>query len=617
MKKQWKKWFVVLVSVLVVAILISCELPFNISITPKTTESPLPPALTPAPGVQDTLPPASLATTAADMILPATGSILRWVDFSDFVYVPSGSFTMGADSTEAVDYAPAHAIDLGGFWIHQAEVTNQQYAQCVANGKCSAPNSEPDEEYRYGIPAYNNYPVVGVTWYQAQEYCTYIDARLPTEAEWEKTARGTEGKLYPWGDDKPTCDLLNYNDCLDPSEPDDVRSYNNGTSPFEAMDMSGNVFEWVSDWYQSDYYAVSPSSNPPGPGEGKKKVYRGGSYKTPEDEILPVLRYSLEPEKHAADIGFRCVLLGEDGEIPTPPAPPCEVVALNSEPDGGPTPTPIGCSDPTITAYCEIRPNGASASGVRIDEVECGAGRLDANGFTQNGNPLICSLPGAGQFRWFCNDPSWAQGLAIKIGYCHEYYPIQLVLECPTGYQYNSASTFCEPEGAWLPDPPCPMGYVEVEGFGCLPDYWASGHGCPVGFYTVYFGSTALCIPLDECLLPNAPESCNPPVCPEGETYDTARQCCVQPENPRQVCPVGWTYYEAKNVCIKPQIFANPCGAQMVKIPLCPTRTPTQPPSYDPCRQFTRYDQCLRNQIYQCYWTQPNNIQTGDYCRSK
>ncbi len=610
MNKQWKKWCVVLVSILVVAVLISCELPFNITISPKTSPTETLNLQTSASNLEITPSPGPQSTAVPDTFLPATGSILRWVDFSDFVYVPSGEFIMGADSTEPKDYTPAHTVNLNGFWIHQAEVTNQQYAQCVADGKCTVPNSDPDEEYRYGSPIYANYPVVGVSWNQAQEFCSYIDARLPTEAEWEKTARGVEGKLYPWGDDAPSCDLLNYNDCLEPSEPDNVRTYNNGTSPFEAMDMSGNVFEWVSDWYQSDYYASSPSSNPLGPEQGTKKVYRGGGYKTSDDEILSYLRFSLEPEKHAADIGFRCVLLGEDGEIPTPPAPPCQVVALNPQPDEALTPTPISCSDPKISAYCELRPNGAAASGVIVDEIECPSGRLESTGFTQNGFPLTCNLPGSGSLRWFCNDPSWAQGLSVKIGYCHEYYPVQLSIECPTGYKYNSTSTFCEPEGAWLPDPPCPMGYVEVEGFGCLPDYWASGSGCPVGFYTVYFGSTALCIPMDECLLPDAPESCNPPVCPEGETYDTARECCVQPEKPKQVCPVGWTFYEEKNVCVKPSIFAKPCGAQQVKIPFCPTKTPTptQPPSNDPCNAFTT--QLVCNRYKACVWN-------GSKCVSK
>ncbi len=609
MKQLWKRSFAILIFSFLLIILISCNLPFKISISPNSTElGTLPETLLPE-SVENTNTPLPPIIEETNLFLPVTGSLLRWVDLSDFVYVPAGEFIMGVDSAEPADYSPAHKVNLAGFWIHQAEVTNQQYAQCVAEGKCTAPNALPGELYRYSDTAYANYPVVGVNWYQAQEYCTYIDARLPTEAEWEKAARGTEGHTYPWGEDQPTCDYLNFKDCLEPSEPNDVRSYNNGTSPFEAMDMSGNVFEWVSDWYQEDYYRQSPSSNPQGPDQGTKKVYRGGSYKTPEDQILPSLRYSTEPEKYAADLGFRCVLIGDTEEI-TPEPPPCQVVGLNGKPDSNITITPASCPDPKISAFCALGPNGAAVAGVYVDETECEFGKLSNTKFTQNGLPLYCYLPVAGSLRWLCNDPSWAQGLKLEIGYCYQYYPVQLEITCPAGYQYNTVSTFCEPEGSWLPDPPCPYGYVEVADFGCLPDYWAN-NGCPEGFFTVYFGNTALCVPLDECLQPDAPESCNPPACAEGEIYDSARQCCVEPEKPHQVCPVGWEYYEPKNICLKPDIYTEPCNSQRVAIPYCPTKTPTVTPSptpVDPCNQYTEALICNRYKD-RCYWT-------GTQCRS-
>jgi len=611
MKSQWKRWCTFLVVTLVVIVLISCNLPFKISISPNSTESESPPVISQGGIEEKTSTPVPAFVEVTNPLLPVTGSLLRWVDLSDFVYVPGGEFIMGADSAEQADFSPAHKVTLGGFWIHQAEVTNQQYAQCVADGECTAPNGISGEVYRYSDISYANFPVVGVTWYQAQEYCTYIDARLPSEAEWEKTARGTDGNTYPWGEDQPSCDYLNYNNCLDPSEPDDVRSYNNGTSPFDAMDMSGNVFEWVSDWYQEDYYLQSPSSNPQGPEQGTKKVYRGGSYLTPDDEILPILRYSQEPEYYAADLGFRCVLVGDTEEI-TPEAPPCEVVPLNKPSDADSASTPASCPDPKVSAFCVLNPNGRAVSGVYIDETECEFGKLKDTKFSQNGLPLYCSLPGAGGLRWLCNDPSWAQGLKLEIGYCYQYNPIQLEVRCPAGYQYNSVSTFCEPEGSWLPEPPCPYGYVEVEGFGCLPDYWAN-NGCPEGFYTVYFGNTALCVPLDECLQPDAPASCNPAQCSEGESYDSDRQCCIDPETPRQVCPVGWEFFEKRNICLEPDIYDEPCGSQAVTIPYCPTKTPTVTPTpirvtEDPCNQYTTALICARYKA-QCYWA-------GNECRS-
>jgi hypothetical protein len=587
MKKSGSWRLMILVIFLFSIILTSCQLPFSIVPNPPeglgTTNTPPPPTNTLVDTIQPNIPSPS-STAAPISILPVAGSILRWVDLSDFVYVPAGEFIMGEDHTESADNSPAHLVMLNGYWIHQAEVTNQQYALCVAEGKCTPPSKEPNTIYRYGFSTFANYPVVGVNWNQAQEYCDFIDARLPTEAEWEKAARGFEPKPYPWGEDAPTCDLLNFNDCLDPSEPDNVRSYQKGTSPFDLMDMSGNVFEWVSDWYSPEYYPASPANSPLGPVTGTKKVYRGGSYKSSPDEIGVTQRYSIEPEKHAADLGFRCVLVGES---PIPPPPPCEVVALNDQQEQYPTFTPIApCPPAEITAFCTII-QGNPAAGIQIQQSNCYDNEIFC--VTGNSQGMNCDLISSNPKIYNCWGTNLSQGALINLGYCRNSPPpIQVTRECPSGYAYNFQSTFCEPIGSWLPDPPCPNGYMEVPPYGCFPAYQ---NGCPIGFYEVQFGANMkLCFPLDDCLLPDPPESCNPPVCPEGVDYDTDKQCCLTPKKLHQLCPIGFTFDQVNNMCITNIIAPYPCEYPQVTIPYCPTPTPIPTPL--PCYYFTSESSC-------------------------
>jgi iron(II)-dependent oxidoreductase len=172
---------------------------------------------------------------------------------------------MGQDEVEPSDHSPSHTVTEDSYWIFRAEVTNRMYRACVELGVCTEPVQSP----WYTDAGYENAPVSGVTWDQAKGYCEWIGGRLPTEAEWELAARGTDARPYPWGEDEPTCNLLNFKDCLDPSEPNGVGSYPLGVSPFKMADMAGNVSEWVSDWYAEDYYANSPANDPTGPATGE------------------------------------------------------------------------------------------------------------------------------------------------------------------------------------------------------------------------------------------------------------------------------------------------------------------------------------------------------------
>jgi formylglycine-generating enzyme required for sulfatase activity len=189
-------------------------------------------------------------------------------------------------------------------------VTNAMYAKCVQAGVCQQPNSTSSSTRNnyYGAAQFANYPVVNVTWDNGEVYCRWVEARLPTEAEWEKAARGKDGHAYPWGNDTPTCSLANFwnvnRGCIGDTGP--VGSYPSGVSPYGALDMAGNVWEWVADWYDPGYYAKSLTSNPPGPISGTNRVLRGGAWGYGEDYVSSTYRYGHIPSSTDSTFGFRC-----------------------------------------------------------------------------------------------------------------------------------------------------------------------------------------------------------------------------------------------------------------------------------------------------------------------
>jgi len=253
--------------------------------------------------------------------------------FKDMIFVPAGEFMMGSDSFE-IDERPVHKVYLDDFWIDKYPVTNQKFAAFLNDYLSKYPDNEPDiqrfidlsaESSRIQrdvgkyivIPGYENHPVVNVTWYGADAYCRFYNKRLPTEAEWEKTARGTSQRIYAWGDTVDSS-RANYWDSGDPFDNDttpvgfyngqNYQGFKTSDSPsfFGAYDMGGNVREWVADWYLRNYYSQSPETNPPGPKTGSKRVVRGGGYLFRAEDLRVTLRYAMPPGRATSFVGFRC-----------------------------------------------------------------------------------------------------------------------------------------------------------------------------------------------------------------------------------------------------------------------------------------------------------------------
>ncbi len=281
-------------------------LPTEVAILPTATER--------IPRSTATAPPPTETPTPEPTPRPSLGDTwTRSVDGMEMVYVPAGEFLMGSDEGYD-DEKPVHDVYLDAYWIDRTEVTNAQYRQCVEGGACPEPECWGDD--RFNGP---DHPVVCVSWEDAVAYCQWAGARLPTEAEWEKAARGTDGREYPWGD---TFDgtRLNYCDANCEFEHKDtgvddgyaqtapVGSYPAGASPYGALDMAGNVWEWVANWYAEGYYGRSPERNPTGPESGEARVLRGGSWLNYSSRARCAYRNRDIPDDGFSSSGFRCGL---------------------------------------------------------------------------------------------------------------------------------------------------------------------------------------------------------------------------------------------------------------------------------------------------------------------
>ena len=291
--------------------------------------------------IEPTKPTASSTTTSS----PATPSPAgdspgdirsRPADGMTMVSVPAGTFHMGSTDIEIEDAislcrehypvcnqwyydreAPRHAVSLDGFWIDQTEITNAHFLQCVQEGACVKPSTCTKGDPTFSLPELSDHPVVCADWSQAQAYCEWAGARLPTEAEWEYAFRGAAGSIYPWGDsfvgtklnycdkncEQPHADTR-YDDAYPRTAP--VAGFPEGISWCGALGMSGNVSEWVADWFAA--YSPEVASNPAGPPSGDQKMVKGCSWFFSPTYCRGSARASVRPEIRFDYLGFRCAV---------------------------------------------------------------------------------------------------------------------------------------------------------------------------------------------------------------------------------------------------------------------------------------------------------------------
>ncbi len=236
-------------------------------------------------------------------------SIINGKDRAPMVLVPDGEFMMGSreedDGSARNDEQPAHRVFLDAFYIDQYEVTIAQYAKFIEEEN----QSEPANWSADVVKRHKSKPVVGMSWRDANAYCAWTGKRLPTEAEWEKAARGTDHRLYPWGNVAPGS-RANFGHCCEFDNYDALTTvgyFKDGKSPYGVYDMAGNAWEWTADWYDANYYSNSPNRNPRGPSSGEDRVLRGGAWTLTQAFVRSASRHKATPmSRNFNDVGFRC-----------------------------------------------------------------------------------------------------------------------------------------------------------------------------------------------------------------------------------------------------------------------------------------------------------------------
>ena len=564
-----------------------------VSCAPASTPTPtLAPVTEPSPtsgpptaAVPPTLVPVALAG-------PQAGSTMAWLDGSLLTYIPAGDFVMGLGSGNA----PQKTISLDGYWIYKTDITNKMYTQCVATGNCAAPAQELGAPV-YTNPDYGDYPVVGVTWDMASNYCQWTQGQLPTEAQWEKAARGASGSDYPWGNDKPACDLLNMQGCL--GHTNGVNDYPSGASQYGVLDMEGNVFQWIQDFYGENYYDSMPSANPSGPTSGDSHVVRGSSFESDAAQTLAGIRHFGGNAYHNYDLGFRCVVpqpkmiapsCQTSSYVPTGAATTATCQAPDTKVNGNYCAGGIGYTTVTIPAGASFQVKALSGSyQTNVNDYQCTEAVVNGK------HILTCSGPNdsSGELT-VCNTACSSTSSAANVS------PV-----CDPGYSLDTSTGVCtySPIASQPGVAGCPVGYNLIDRGGqkvCALGVNQNGQ-CPVGlFFDSQYGA---CVPPSGNA--DAPYGISNSSlaaqiyqgCAAGYTYDQNYQCCqANVGGAYSGCPLGFKYDSTQKTCVPSQVRSSGPGCVTVQLNIAKCSEPV-----DVCSKIQYEAVCIRNS-YACKW---------------
>jgi len=559
------------------------------------------PATTPAPtlAAPTPVPPSSEPPTAvpSPTIIPVTlngpqaGTEMAWTDGGVMVYVPAGEFVMGSGLPDA----PQKTVYLDSYWIYQTEVTNSMYAFCVAVGACAPPAQELGTPL-YDNPIYANYPVVGVSWDMASNYCTWVGGSLPTEAQWEKAARGSSGNPYPWGSQGASCDLGNFSGCIGALT--DTTKYRSAASPYGVLDMAGNVYEWVHDFYNETYYNNAPAENPTGPDSGEMRVIRSNSFESDFEQADAAIRHFGGNAYHNRDLGFRCVI-----QNPPALAPMCQLSSYvpSAVVAGGECQTPdVSIGD----EYCEFNKPQTSIKlpfqaeyEVRTDGYRCSDAVVD------NQRYLTCTgLDGTTGEVTVCNTA--CSSLSETTG---------ASAVCDPGYGLDANSNCLYSPVSQVPGlVGCPSGYIMVDRGG--QKFCAAGSGgdglCPDGMYfdSAYGACASPSTGADMPVGLDLPELASQTYqgCLPGFSYAPEYQCC-QPSlgGVYPGCPLGSRYDADAQTCIPAQLRLSGPGCVTIAINMLQCNEPYQ---IEICGKIKTETGCIKNQVYDCKWNEKEGV---------
>ncbi|MGD8402278.1 MAG: formylglycine-generating enzyme family protein [Anaerolineales bacterium] len=580
---------IVLTGVILSLVLGACGGAASTSATEPAPSLPAPTEQPPTPEPPTSLPEPTLVPVS--LAGPTAGSEMAWSDGGVLVYVPPGEFTMGS----GLPNAPQRTVSLDDYWIYKTEVTNSMYAFCVLVGAC-APPAQVIGAPLYDNPIYSNYPVVGVSWDMAANYCSWAGGSLPTEAQWEKAARGSGGAQYPWGGDEPSCDQGNFVGCVGALT--DVTKYADGASPYGALDMAGNVFEWVRDFYGENYYSNAPAQNPTGPESGEFRVVRGSGFETDLEQTASAIRRPAGNAYNNYDLGFRCVV-----QDPPPLAPMCQTSSYipSAVVSSGACEVPEASVSST---YCETKepyttidlPLGASFD-VNTQGFLCTDGVID------------------GQRRLTCNGPDSAIGqVTICNTACSDLPDATGATQvCDPGYGLDAGTGSClySPVSTDFGVAGCPVGYTMIDRGGqttCAPSLAGDGL-CPDGMYfdSRYEACASPALGVDVPYGLNLPEQAAGAYqgCLPGFTYSEQYQCCQPTQGGTYPgCPLGSRFDAESQTCIPDQLRLSGPGCVTVQINMLQC---TEPFQIDLCAKIKTEVSCIKNQVYSCSWNEPES----------